>query len=53
MQCLSHLNFLKISSLRKSSEGSDEDGQLKAAFLWPGHKTLVMITGWIFNPDQP
>ena len=53
MQCLSHLNFLKISSLRKSSEGSDEDGQLKAAFLWPCHKTLVMITGWIFNPDQP
>ena len=51
MQCLSLLNFLKISSLRKS-EGSDEDGQLKAAFLWPGQKTLVVSTGWIFNPDQ-
>ena len=52
MQCLSLLNFLKISCLRKS-DGPDEDRQLKAAFLWPGHKTLVMSTGWIFNPDQP
>ena len=52
MWYLSLLNFSKISSLRKS-EGSDEDGQLKADFLWPGQKTLVMSTGWIFNPDQP